>query len=451
MPFQDLRAFLSTLKEAGELVDVNRPVALKYDVAKALAKSSALDGPALMFRQTGTGFPLVAGLYGNRRRALIAFESTESTIHGRVTRAIDHPIGPVDFSGKPPCQEIVLQGDDVDLNKLPIPVYSPKDGGAYITAGIVVSQDPVTGIPDIGNYRFQLHDSRVLGVFSASNHRFGKNIAKALETKVPLHGAIVIGVDPMTAFSCQVQSGDASNDWYVAGGLRGAPVELAPAVTSPLKVPAYAEFVIEFVVDHDDQRQEGPLGEYTGYYTAASMKPTAKVTAVTHRRNAIFQGLLTGKPITENHVLKQIPFEASVLRQLQSQFPTITDIAVTSSGGVQTYVVMAMEPRYEGEARLAILAVMACNLHPKWVIVVDPDIDIRKSTEVEWAQSFRVKPRQDVFVVDGTATAPLDPYTDGGYSSAVGIDATRPFGVEFPEVSEVPDWQKFDLPEVKKG
>ena len=113
--------------------------------------------------------------------------------------------------------------------------------------------------------------------------------------------------------------------------------------------------------------------------------------------------------------MKQIPFEASVLRQLQSQFPTITDIAITSSGGVQAYVVIAMEPRYEGEARHAILAVMACNLHPKWVIVVDPDIDIRKSTEVEWAQSFRVKPRQDVFVVDGTATAPLDPYTDGAF------------------------------------
>jgi 2,5-furandicarboxylate decarboxylase 1 len=123
----------------------------------------------------------------------------------------------------------------------------------------------------------------------------------------------------------------------------------------------------------------------------------------------------------------------------------------TQPGGVQTYVVIAMKPRYEGEARHAILATMACNLHPKWVIVIDPDIDIRKSTEVEWAQSFRVKPRQDVFVVDGTATAPLDPYTDGGYSSTVGIDATRPFGVEFPEVSEVPDWQKFDLPEIKKA
>jgi 2,5-furandicarboxylate decarboxylase 1 len=450
MPFQDLRALLSTLKDAGELVDVNRPVALKYDVAKALAKTSSMDGPALMFHETGTDFPLVAGLYGNRRRALIAFEATDDTIHERVTKAIASPIAPIDFKGKPPCQEVVLRGDDVDLKKLPVPIYSPKDGGPYITAGIVVSQDPATGTPDIGNYRFQLHESRVLGVFSASNHRFGKNIATALEMKVPMHGAIVIGTDPMTMFSCQVQSGDASNDWYVAGGLRGAPVELVPAVTNPLKVPAYAEFIIEFVVDHDDQRVEGPLGEYTGYYTPASPKPTAKVTAITHRTNAIFQGLLTGKPITENHVLKQIPFEASVLRQLQSQFPTITDISITSSGGVQTYVVLAMKPRYEGEARHAILAAMAGNLHPKWVIVVDPDIDIRRSSEVEWAQSFRVKPHQDVFVVDRTAMAPLDPYTDGGYSSAVGIDATQPFGVAFPDVSQVPDWQNFELPEVKK-
>lgn len=222
-------------------------------------------------------------------------------------------------------------------------------------------------------------------------------------------------------------------------------------MTSDLKVPAHAEFIIEFVVDSDDQRVEGPLGEYTGYYTPASLKPTAKVAAITHRRDAIFQGLLTGKPITENHVLKQIPFEASILRQLQAQFPTISDLSITSSGGVQTYVVIAMTPRYEGEARHAILAAMASNLHPKWVVVVDLDIDIRKSSEVEWAQLFRVKPREDVFVVDRTATAPLDPYTDGGYSSSVGIDATRPFGVEFPDVSEVPDWRSFDLPEIDKS
>ena len=448
MPYQDLRAFLTALKNAGELVDIDRPVALKYDVAKALAKASSVQGPALMFKQTGTEFPLVAGVYGNRRLALMAFEASEKTIHEKVLKGINNPIAPVDFKGKPPCQEVVLTGDAIDVTKLPVPIYSPKDGGPYITAGIVVSENPETGIPDIGNYRFQVHGPKELGVFSASNHRFGKNIAHATQMGKQLRGALVIGVDPLTMYACQVQSSDSTNDWFVAGGLRGSPVELAKAVTNDMKVPAYAEIVIEFTVDTNDQKMEGPLGEYTGYYTPASLKSVAQITAITHRKGAIFQGLLTGKPITENHVLKQIPFETSILRQLQAQFPTISDVSINSSGGVQVYLVIAMKPRYEGEARHAILAAMAGNLHPKWVIAVDPDVDIRNSAEVEWAQSFRVKPSEDVFVVDRTATAPLDPYTDGGYSSSVGIDATQPFGVEFPEVAEVPGWREFDLPEI---
>ncbi len=451
MAYQDMRAFLAALKNAGELVEIDRPIALKYDVAKALAKASSVQGPALLFRQTGTDFPLVAGVYGNRRLALMAFEATEQTIHEKVLKGINNPIAPVDYKGKAPCQEIVLTGDAIDVTKLPVPVYSPKDGGPYITAGIVVSENPETGIPDIGNYRFQVHGPKELGVFSAPNHRFGKNMAHATQMGKQLHGALVIGVDPLTMFSCQVQSSDATNDWFVAGGLRAAPVELVKAVSNDMKVPAHAEIVIEFMVDNNDQKVEGPLGEYTGYYTPASPKPVAKITAITHRKGAIFQGLLTGKPITENHVLKQIPFETSILRTMQAQFPTITDISINSSGGVQTYVVIAMKPRYEGEARHAILAAMAGNLHPKWVIAVDPDIDIRNSADVEWAQSFRVKPSEDVFVIPRTATAPLDPYTDGGYSSTVGIDATKPFGVEFPEVSEVPGWREFDLPELDRS
>lgn len=450
MAYHDLRAFLTVLKQAGELVDISRPISLKYDVAKALAKSNSVQGPALMFKETGTAFPLVAGLYATRKRALIAFDATEASIHERVLNGINSPTAPVDFKGPAPCQEVVLTSDQVDVTKLPAPIYSPKDGGPYITSGIVVSEDPETLVPDIGNYRFQVHGPQVLGVFSHPNHRLGKNIAKATAIGKPFHGAIIIGVDPMTAFSAQVQSTDATNDWFIAGGMRGRPVELVKAVGSDLKVPANVEFVIEFTVDTVDQQMEGPLGEYTGFYTPASPKPVAKVTAITHRKDAIFQGLLTGKPITENHILKQIPFETSILHQLQAQFPTVTDISITSSGGVQVYVVMAMKPRFAGEARQAILAAMSSNIHPKWVIAVDPDIDIRNSAEVEWAQSFRVKPHEDVFVVDRTAAAPLDPATDDDLSSSVGIDATIPVGVDFPEVSEVPGWKDFALPEIDR-
>ena len=213
-------------------MEIARPVALKYDVAKALAKTSAVDGPALMFTQTGTDFPLVGGLYGNRRRALIAFEATDRTIHERCSRASTTRSGPGISRERRPARKSCLTGDAVDVTKLPVPIYSPKDGGPYITAGIVVSENPETGIPDIGNYRFQIHGPKEMGVFSAPNHRFGKNIARATEMGKELHGAVVIGVDPMTMFSCQVQSSDATNDWFVAGGLRGAPVELVKAVSN---------------------------------------------------------------------------------------------------------------------------------------------------------------------------------------------------------------------------
>jgi hypothetical protein len=144
MVYQDLRAFLAVLKQSGELVDISRPIALKYDVATALAKSNSVQGPALMFRETGTAFPLVAGLYATRKRALLAFDATEASIHDRVLKGIDNPIGPVDFEGAPPCQEVMLTGEQIDLTKLPVPTYSPKDGSPYITAGIVISENPET-------------------------------------------------------------------------------------------------------------------------------------------------------------------------------------------------------------------------------------------------------------------------------------------------------------------
>ena len=133
MAYQDLRAFLTVLRQAGELVNISRPISLKYDVAKALAKSSSVQGPALLFESTGTAFPLVAGLYATRKRALMAFDATEASIHDKVLKGINNPVGPVDFGGSPPCQEVVLTGDQIDVTALPVPIYSPKDGGPFIT------------------------------------------------------------------------------------------------------------------------------------------------------------------------------------------------------------------------------------------------------------------------------------------------------------------------------
>jgi 4-hydroxy-3-polyprenylbenzoate decarboxylase/2,5-furandicarboxylate decarboxylase 1 len=214
--------------------------------------------------------------------------------------------------------------------------------------------------------------------------------------------------------------------------------------------------VIEFEVDLDRTVMEGPLGEYTGYYTRPSHKPVATVTAITHRNKAIFQGLLTGKPVTENHILKQVPFEVSVFRMLKRQFPTIEKVSVRASAGVSFYLVISMQPRFAGEPRQVIMAAMASNIRPKWTIIVDPDIDVHSSTDVEWAMAFRVQPQRDVIIVDNVPAGPSDPSVDltrdrtMRTASMIGIDATRPFGEPFYEVADVPGWEDFAMPELEK-
>jgi 2,5-furandicarboxylate decarboxylase 1 len=281
MPYQDFRQFLDVLRQHGELVDVNRPIALN-DVGKAMKQSYVRQGPAIMFNRNGTDYPLVAGVYSTRSKALLAFEADEDTIFDKVLTGLDNPIAPTAVSGKAPCQDEVITGDDIDIRRWPIPTYSPKDGGPYITPGIVVSEDPETGVPDIGHYRFLILGKDTVSFSAQPFHRFGKHLAKHKRMGTVPKAALVIGVDPILAYTCQVQVPDDTNDWTVAGGLRGAPVELARCTTCDLEVPATSEVVIEFEVDLNQTVLEGPLGEYTGYYTRPSQKPVARITAITH-------------------------------------------------------------------------------------------------------------------------------------------------------------------------
>lgn len=455
MPYQDFRAFLDALRAAGELIDVDRRVDLYLEVGKALRKTASIGGPAVFLRDNGTRFPLVGGVYNTRSKALIAFEASEDDVFRKIVDGLANPIPPRAALGSAPTQEVVITGSQIDLGALPIPTYSPDDGGPFITPGIVVSRDPETGVPDIGHYRFQTMGRDTMSFLAQPFHRFGKHIVKARKLGMKRYpAAVIFGVDPILAYTCTIQVPDGTNDFAVAGGLRGAPVELARCKTIDVDVPAHAEITVEFEVDLEKDVFEGPLGEYTGYYTPGSMKPLAIVTAITHRRDAICQALLTGVPPTENHILKQLPFEASFFQAMKPQFPTLERVAIPPSGGVSFYVVMSMRPRYAGEARHAILAAMSSNIRPKLVIVVDPDIDVQNSAQVEWALSFRMQPQRDAIVVDGLPAGPLDPSVsdevplDARTASAIGLDATRPFGQPFQKVAEVPGWQEYDFPEL---
>ncbi len=479
MPFQDFRDFLDALRNAGELLELDRPVSPLLEVAKAMKKSASVEGPALVFKNNGTTFPLVGGVYNTRAKSLLALQTTEKDAFDRVLRGMAARIPPVVVADGP-VHENVLTGDAIDTSKLPICKYSPDDGGRYITAGIVVSKDPETGIPDIGNYRFEVVDKQTLTFLALPNHRFGRNLAKARRhgQKV-FHAALLIGVDPVTAYTCPIQVPDGTNDFEVVGGMRGEALELVHCKTIDVDVPARAELVFELEVDFSQEAYEGPLGEFTGYYTPGSKKPIARIKAITHRNNAYFQALLTGVPPTENHYLKQLPYEASYFAMLKAQHPTLTNVAIPASGGVAFYVVMSLKQRYAGEARHAILTTFASSQRPKLVVVVDPDIDVRNPDQVEWAIAFRCQPGRDVIIVNDLPGGTLDPSVDGSLplnkrvGSAMGIDATFPFGAdeqkapdvpageacgpavaeqghEFFKVADVPGWQDFNFPELQK-
>jgi 2,5-furandicarboxylate decarboxylase 1 len=479
MPYQDFREFLDALRSAGELLELDRAISPNLEVAKAMRKSASLSGPALIFKNTGTAFPLVGGVYNTRAKALVALQTTEQEVFDRILRGLSSRIPPIVVADAP-VHENIIMGDAVDLSQLPVAKYSPDDGGPYITAGIVVSKDPETGLPDIGHYRFEVIDKQIMSFLALPNHRFGRHLAKARrQGHTTFHAALVIGVDPVIAYTCPIQVPDGTNDFEVVGGMRGAAVELVRCKTIDVEVPARAELVFELEVDFTKEVFEGALGEFTGYYTPGSKKPIARIKAITHRNNAYFQALLTGVPPTENHILKQLPYEASYFAMLKAQHPTVTRVAIPPSGGTAFYIVISMKQRYAGEARHVILTTIASNQRPKIVVVVDPDIDVSNPDQVEWAITFRTQPARDVIIIDGLPGGTLDPSIDGSVpqnkrvGSAMGIDATFPFGAdeqkaadvhageacgpavaehghEFFKVADVPGWQEFDFPELQK-
>jgi 2,5-furandicarboxylate decarboxylase 1 len=454
MAFKDLREYVQLLEAHGELLRIKKPVDTHLEVGRILQKIYAEQGPAVIFENPiGSDVPLAGALFSTRKKALLAFETDETRLLDKILAGMKKPLAP-ELSANGQCHENIIT-DHIDLSRFPIPFYTPKDGGRYITSGIVVSKDPETGVPDIGQYRHQVIGPDRLSFLAQPFHRFGKNLMKAKRLKKPFEAALVIGTDPVLAYACQFQVPDDTNDWFLAGGLRGEPVKLVRCKTVDLEVPASAEVVLEMKIDEAEEFMEGPLGEYTGYYTPASPKPVARITALTHRDRPLFVGLLAGKPVNETHILKQIPFEASFYESLKKQFPSVQKVAIPPCGGVSFYVVVAIKQRYAGEAKQVLLSALSSNIRPKWVVVVDEDINVHDLNDVNWALSFHVRPREDMVVVDRMPAGPLDPSVDESegllsrLSSAVGIDATRPFGVKFPEQVEVPGWQDVDLEKLK--
>jgi 4-hydroxy-3-polyprenylbenzoate decarboxylase/2,5-furandicarboxylate decarboxylase 1 len=447
MPFKDLREFLMLLDDKGQLLRTRKPVDLKFEISSYIRKTSDEQGPALLFHNVrNSKIPVLGGAFATRERAFLALETTARDYVNKFHNALDHLIAPKLVSDAP-CKEVIHTGNDVDLTRLPIPTFSEKDPAPFITLGLCISRDPKTGGKNTSIYRLQVKGRNRLGIMA---QHLVRQLLEAEELGKGLPVAIAIGTDPVLPLATQWMAPYGTDELALAGALRGAPVEVVKAETVDLEVPATAEIVIEGTVLPNVREEEGPFGEVSGYYTPSNPKPIIEISAITHRRDAIYQAALTGMPTTENHVLKQLPLEASFYWQLKKEFPGVTAVHFPAAGTVGMTCVIAIKQAYECEARNVIAAMIGTRRN-KITIVVDDDVDIFDMEKVWWAIATRTQADEDIIVFPRVVATAMDPSVRKlRVGSSLGIDATKPFGQRFPEIVKVPGAETVSLDDLKK-
>jgi len=341
--FEDLRGYLQHLEGEKQLVHVTDEVDSKYDIAAGIRKTSDIEGPALLFENVRnfSGWRVLGGLFATRKLIALGLGVPEDQLLERYLTLEDKRIPPATVSTAP-VKEIKWTGAEVDLHKLPIVTHAGKDIGAYVTIGVQIGKDPDNGARNLSIHRMLLLGKDRLSLWAPPDHHLGRMILKAEEKKRGLEVATAIGVEPAIVIGSQAKVPYGVDEYHVAGGLRGAPVELVRCETIDVEVPASAEIVIEGVTVPGERVADGPYGEYPGCYSEAKQAPVLKVTAITMRRNPIYQTALTGMPVTENHTLIEYANAAVIYREAMKIVPEVRDVYVTPGGTFRHHVVVSI-------------------------------------------------------------------------------------------------------------
>ena len=467
MAYRSLREFMGKLEAAGELVRVAEPVSTVLEITEIQRRLLAVGGPAVLFdkpiRADGevSSIPALANLFGTVKRVAMGVtldgreRSTAADLRevGELLAFLRQPEPPRGFKDaldllptiktvlsmkpgtvkKAPVQQVVLKGSDIDLTKLPIQTCWPGEPAPLITWPLVVTKGPSQTRED--DYNLGIYRMQVLGkdrtVMRWLAHRGGAQHHrrwKAEGRREPLPACAVIGADPGTILAAVTPVPDTLSEYQFAGLLRGSKVELVPAKTVPLMVPANAEIVIEGHVLLDEYADEGPYGDHTGYYNSVEKFPVFQVSAITMRRDPIYLTTFTGRPPDEPSVLGEALNEVFI-PLLQQQFPEIVDFWLPPEGCSYRIAVVSMKKAYAGHAKRVMMGVWSYLrqfMYTKWVIVVDDDIDARNWKDVMWAISTRMDPARDITVIENTPIDYLDfASPESGLGSKIGLDATN--------------------------
>jgi 4-hydroxy-3-polyprenylbenzoate decarboxylase len=454
--YQSLRDFMERLERTERLVRVKAPVSPLLEITEIHTRLLAERGPAVLFETVeGSTIPVLVNLFGTVERVAWGMNREPGALRelGELLAFLKQPeppggwreaiemapllkaalaMKPRTVSRAAPCQEVVLEGEAIDLGRLPVQTCWPGEPAPLITWPLVVTRGPGGARADgfnLGIYRMQV-TGRATTLMRWLKHRGGAQHHRRwqAERHDPLPVAAVIGADPGTILAAVTPVPDTMSEYQFAGLLRGQRVELVDCVSVPLKVPAAAEIVLEGLVSLDDYADEGPYGDHTGYYNAVERFPVFTVTAMTMRRDPIYLSTFTGRPPDEPSVLGEALNEV-FLPLFRQQFPEVVDFWLPPEGCSYRVAVVTVRKAYPGHARRVMLGVWSYLrqfTYTKFVVVTDDDIDARNWQDVIWAISTRVDPARDLVILENTPIDYLDfASPESGLGSKLGIDATN--------------------------
>ncbi|ARU30480.1 3-octaprenyl-4-hydroxybenzoate decarboxylase [Sulfuriferula sp. AH1] len=454
MKYKDLRDFIEQLEKIGELKRIKTPVDPVLEMTEICDRVLKAGGPALLFENpVGHTMPVLANLFGTPRRVALGMgeDNVEALREvGRLLAFLKEPEPPKGLKdawdklpvfkqvlnmapkevSHAPCQDIVWEGKDVNLGRLPIQTCWPGDAGPLITWGLVVTRGPHKKRQNLGIYRQQvIAPNKVIMRWLA--HRGGALDFREFQQQnpgQPYPVAVALGADPATILGAVTPIPDSLSEYQFAGLLRGAKTEVVKCLGSDLQVPASAEIVLEGVIHPGEMAPEGPFGDHTGYYNEVDSFPVFTIERITMRRDPIYHSTYTGKPPDEPAVLG-VALNEVFVPLLQKQFTEIVDFYLPPEGCSYRLAVVSIKKSYPGHAKRVMFGIWSFLrqfMYTKFIVVVDDDVNIRDWKEVIWAITTRMDPVRDTLLVENM---PID-YLDfaspvSGLGGKMGMDATN--------------------------
>ncbi len=434
----DLRSFLKVLEENNEIFYIDKEVDWNHELASVVATLEKNDGPVPFFKNVkDKDFAVCGGILASMNRIALALGCEKDEITDFLGKCLENPIKPVEVK-EAPCHDVVITGDQIDLSLVPIPVHAPKDGGPFITSGVIVGKELNGTVQNLSFQRMQVKGKDKLSIMINEWRDLKDFYNEAEKEGKPLPISIVIGADPVIYIGGGLKyDGDETE---IAGAIRGEAITVVKSITNDILVPSTAEFVIEGLILPDVREKEGPLGEFTGHYSEPWSSPIIKVTAITHRKDAIYQDI-NGASFEHINLGNVLPREPLLKKFTTYVSKGVIDVHIPPYGS-GFLALVKIKKKNPGEPKNIALAAMMTYVNIKNVIVVDEDVDIYNPADIMWALSNRVVPERDIFYVPNSQGHELDLSSDNrGVQTKMATDATLDDGskgferVIYPDVN----------------